>query len=1158
MGTGFTSDTPLRVARYGISSVISLVDDQLLEELRRVYSAQYNKEYRPIRKYDDDWRACRITAYLDLIDEIVRQQFDDLKGSSFSPGTEITRYFELLSDRSPLRVIYDRMLTSGGEVRQRFEDELRESILPGSINVNIMTKLDRTNFDKSGEPMAEIYSDALAALRGYAQSRLGSTTQSSIVFSAGLNRRLYSYSTEFDDFFMDRTGRVKKEIILKVSDYRSAVVQGKFFAKKGLWVSEYRIESGLNCGGHAFAGNGFLIGPVLAELKARREHLTAELTQICSEALKQQNRPVPDAWPAFRVTAQGGIGTSQEDVFIRRNYGLDSTGWGSPFLLVPEVTPVEPHLLDKLARAREDDLYLSDVSPVGVPFYTLKDSPSEEHKRQLIDDGKPGSPCPLGHLVSNTEFTEQPLCTASRQYQTLKIAELKRLDLSESEYQLRFKRITAKACICNELGDTVYALRGIPKKDAGVFPAVCPGPNIAYFDRVASLREMVDHIYGRMSLMNHPDRPHMFIKELMLNIDFLDQMVQDRRTGTGDKKDSDFEEFHTNLSLGIDYYQALIPLIQEETAAAKARMLDQLDQCRQRLAGVEANTHSMPALVREAKALPRKKDIDMPTAVAVGDVVPNGVELTLLVASHSGNGKSFARKAEVYAQRLGFKVKRCDMAAYDLHDLPEEKVILAIISTYGEGEAPAAAEDLFEYLYSRQPPDLSGVSFSVLALGDRSYVHFCSAGRDLDVQLEKLGGHRIFKRVDCDVDLSESAGLWLKGALGTLLPANAAGLKEDFFAVLPAADGVGSSGYSAKNPFPAVILSKQDLHKGHSLKETYHIQFEIKGSGITYLPGDSCGVVSQNSPQLVDELLSQLQLSALTTMSDGGSLAEFLKGMELTVLIPPVLESHNRFAQSRMLSEILADSLRLKEFLRGRDFIDILMHFPVQYRADDLREVLRPIPPRLYSIASSQSADPDHLEILVKAVRYRTAGRDKEGLASTFLTDRVQTGEKVPIFIRPNENFRLPVDRSAPVIMVSAGTGVAPFRAFVQERAAQGHSGRNWLFFGNPYAATDFLYQEEWEAYLKNGILSRLSTAFSRDQARKVYVTHRIQEQAKDIYAWLEQGAYIYVSGAAKLADDTADTVALCIEHGGGLSHDKASEFVKRLKHSGRYLQDVY
>jgi hypothetical protein len=582
MGTCFTIDSPIRVARYGISSVISLVDDHLIEDVRKFYAKRYDEPYTPINKFDEDWRARRITAYLDLVNVIVAKQVADLKAGPFEAGSEITRYFELLPDSSPLKDLYKKMLVTGDPAEKiKLQTQLRENVVPGRIDVNIMTKLDRPNVDREGNPLPEQFSDALAALRGFAQSGV----TSAIELSAGFNRRLYTYIEEFADFYADAAGHVKKEIILKVSDYRSAITQGKFLAKKGLWVSEFRVESGLNCGGHAFAGSGNLMGPVLEEFKQKKQELIDQLSGMYHEALKLKNKVVPTVPMNFRLTAQGGIGTANEDNFLRRYYDVASTGWGSPFLLVPEAVQIDKDTLEKLAAAGENDLFLSEVSPLNVAFNNLKNSLSELKKCQLINDGTPGSPCLLGHLATNTEFTQNPICTASRTYQKLKLEALKAMGLPKDEYEKQVAKVTAKACICAQLGDGFYKNINEDKK-IGTFPAVCPGPNIAYFNKPVSLKAMIDHIYGRTNIMPFPNRPHMFIKELRLNLDQFAKLCAEKKASATDKKDTAIDEFRQNLTDGIAYYRILIPQIMEESELMRSRMTSELDACAKRLATI--------------------------------------------------------------------------------------------------------------------------------------------------------------------------------------------------------------------------------------------------------------------------------------------------------------------------------------------------------------------------------------------------------------------------------------------------------------------------------------------------------------------------------------------------------------------------------------------
>jgi hypothetical protein len=579
MGTGFTIDSPVKVARYGISSVISLVDDTLIEDMRKYHSELAGEAYTAITKYDEDYRAKRITAYLNLLDRIVKKQFAELKASPFIAGSEITKYFELLPEISPVKKLYLEMLSVADEShREKLQDILRNLIAPGDINVNIMTKLDRVNYAKDGTPLPSIYSDALAALRGYGES----TLNSAIVFSAGINQRLYTYAEEFKDFYADASGFIKKRIILKVSDFRSSLIQGKFFAKKGIWISEYRVESGLNCGGHVFPAAGMLMGPILEEFKTKREELISGLHSVYAEALRVKNKIIPSVIPEVRLTAQGGIGTLNEDQFLHNYYGVNSTGWGTPFLLCPEATNVDEPTLKKLSAATENDLYTSDVSPLGVPFNNLRDNPSDAEKDRKVEAGKPGSACPKGHLVSNTEFTKEAICTASRLYQKLKIENLAKLELSFVEHKKQFDAVIKKACICNDLGEGVLLNNNVAKNGKR-FPAVCPGPNLAYFSKIVTLKEMVDHIYGRINLLNPIHRPNMFVKELKINVDFLVREIKKMLPSPTPKQVVYLNEFRTNLLEGIEYYQKLFPQMVNESEEYRNKALAELEVFRVKL-----------------------------------------------------------------------------------------------------------------------------------------------------------------------------------------------------------------------------------------------------------------------------------------------------------------------------------------------------------------------------------------------------------------------------------------------------------------------------------------------------------------------------------------------------------------------------------------------
>ncbi|MCE5243376.1 MAG: hypothetical protein ABFD98_00730 [Syntrophobacteraceae bacterium] len=581
MGTAFTIESPLKVAKFGISSVISCVDDTLIERMRKFYCRVTGQEYSPIRKYDHDARANRTTAYLNLVDQIVKEQLEKLKASAFELGEEITKYFELLPDNSSLKQMYKAMLLiSNAAERKKLQDELRERIRAGFIDVNIMTKLDRTNFDAQGEALPGEFTDAMASLRGFANSNL----DSSIVFSAGFNGRLYGYVEQFPDFHADENGFIKKKIVIKVNDYRSAFTQGKFFAKKALWVSEYRLESGLNCGGHAFGHGGNLMGPSLEEFRQRKDELIGNLFDIYNKALAHKGKKTFDKPHPVRITAQGGVGTHREHAFLLDYYKVDAVGWGTPFLLVPEATTTDPEMLEKLCRAGEKDLFLSDVSPLGVPFSNLRDSASELARNERIAAGKPGSRCSKGHLAMNTEFTEIPVCTASEFYQKKKIEQLQGMNLDEKAYREAYEAITQKACLCNDLGGAAMLTHELrEEEDRPSHPAVCPGPNLAYFTGPYTLEQMIDHIYGRRDLLDGVDRPNMFISELGMNIDFLEWEITQAGSAMNDQKVRYFREFRDTLRDGMDYYESLVPKMSQETEEYKERMHRDLRGCREAL-----------------------------------------------------------------------------------------------------------------------------------------------------------------------------------------------------------------------------------------------------------------------------------------------------------------------------------------------------------------------------------------------------------------------------------------------------------------------------------------------------------------------------------------------------------------------------------------------
>ncbi len=571
MGIGFTVDTPIKVSHLGIDSVISLVDDILLEKLRKVYSEKFSLPYTEIHDKDHDSRAKRITSYLNMLNNLAEKKFDEFKNSLTEKSNGIREYFQSLPDSSKLKQEFKELqfkFPNFNEIKQR----LKDSMIMGSIDVNIMTKVDKTNY-RDGKELPAEFNDAHAALRGFAESDL----KSSIILSAGMNPRLYAYMENFADFYPNAEGEMKKKIILKVSDFKSALIQGKYFAKKGLWVSEFRIESGLNCGGHAFATDGFLLGPILSEFKAKRNFLIHEMESIYFKALEIKNKIAPASTPKVLVTAQGGVGTSEEHEFLLDHYNLDSVGWGSPFLLVPEATTMDDETRQKLVEAREEDLYLSNISPLGVPFNSLRGNTKDIEKQELINKGKPGSACPKKFVMLNTELTERGICTASRTYQLLKIKALEKLNLPEKIFNFEKTKITDKSCVCVGLGTAAYLAHGVDTAGIGPGVSVCPGPNTAYFSKIVSLKSMVDHIYGRTNVIQRTDRPNMFVKELNLYIDYLKKQIEEAKFLDNHKNNKYFTTFAENLTEGVNYYKSLFGELRHKFVDTRDNILTELE-----------------------------------------------------------------------------------------------------------------------------------------------------------------------------------------------------------------------------------------------------------------------------------------------------------------------------------------------------------------------------------------------------------------------------------------------------------------------------------------------------------------------------------------------------------------------------------------------------
>ena len=553
MGLAFTIDSPIRVAQYGIDSVISIMDDDLIEKMTAFYAQKFKQPYEEISQKVEDFRAKRITNYLNLIDTVVTQKFESFKAELIETRSKLDDFMTTLPSSSQLKERLEELIASGKDNFHELQTTLNHYFHPGSIDVNIMTKLDKDNF-KDHEQLPVIYNDAHSALRGF----MNSTTNSYVVFSAGMNPRLFSYMESFDAFYPNENGQFQKKIILKVSDFRSAMIQGNFLAKKGLWVSEYRIESGLNCGGHAFATDGFLLGPILEEFKNKKQDLIQSAYGLLTSALTAKNKTLPNTPPDLKLTVQGGVGTAEEHQFLLDHYNMDAVGWGSPFLLVPEATSVDVQTRKLLAGAKPEDLYLSNISPLGVPFNTIKGTTNDFYKNQRIASGKAGSSCPKKFLALSKEYDPEGSCSASKKYQDKKIEALEetRNTISEQAYTKAYTSITEKSCLCVGLANPSLLEFGIPVKGQNQGVVVCPGPNMAYFSKEVSLKEMMHHIYGTKNIENHENRPNMFVKELELYLTYLTNQINDTLEITA-QQIKKWETFKTNLTNGISYYKSL-------------------------------------------------------------------------------------------------------------------------------------------------------------------------------------------------------------------------------------------------------------------------------------------------------------------------------------------------------------------------------------------------------------------------------------------------------------------------------------------------------------------------------------------------------------------------------------------------------------------------
>ncbi|ADE70119.1 MULTISPECIES: assimilatory sulfite reductase (NADPH) flavoprotein subunit [Priestia] len=537
-------------------------------------------------------------------------------------------------------------------------------------------------------------------------------------------------------------------------------------------------------------------------------------------------------------------------------------------------------------------------------------------------------------------------------------------------------------------------------------------------------------------------------------------------------------------------------------------------------------------------------------------------DVTILYGSQTGNAQGLAENTGKTLEAKDFNVTVSSMNDFKPNNLKKLENLLIVVSTHGEGEPPDNALSFHEFLHGRRAPKLENFRFSVLSLGDSSYEFFCQTGKEFDVRLAELGGERLYPRVDCDLDFEEPANKWLKGVIDGLSEAKG----HSASAAVPAEAPAGTSPYSRTNPFKAEVLENLNLNGRGSNKETRHLELSLEGSGLTYEPGDSLGIYPENDPELVDLLLNEFKWDAsenVTVNKEGETrpLREALiSNFEITVLTKPLLKQAAELTGNDKLKALVENREELKAYTQGRDVIDLVRDFgPWNVSAQEFVAILRKMPARLYSIASSLSANPDEVHLTIGAVRYEAHGRERKGVCSVLCSERLQPGDTIPVYLQSNKNFKLPQDQETPIIMVGPGTGVAPFRSFMQEREETGAKGKSWMFFGDQHFVTDFLYQTEWQKWLKDGVLTKMDVAFSRDTEEKVYVQNRMLEHSKELFQWLEEGASFYVCGdKTNMARDVHNMLVEIIETEGKMSREQAEGYLAEMKKQKRYQRDVY
>lgn len=540
-------------------------------------------------------------------------------------------------------------------------------------------------------------------------------------------------------------------------------------------------------------------------------------------------------------------------------------------------------------------------------------------------------------------------------------------------------------------------------------------------------------------------------------------------------------------------------------------------------------------------------------------VAPTTKTVTLLYGSQTGNSQGLAEKYAAALKANNVEVTVTSLAKFKPNNLKKITNLLLVVSTHGEGEPPDQAIQFYEFLHSKRAPKLEHLHFSVLALGDSSYEFFCKTGQDFDEQFEKLGATRIVPRTDCDIDYDEAAANWFTAVQQALLQHTNTATKTDQKQIVE-----GDATYSRKNPYYAEVLENINLNGRGSNKETRHIELAIEGANFHFEPGDSIGILPENDESLVNALITALQFNPqaqVTVFDEVMQLKDALqKKLEITVLSKPLLQKISAYTVHEEFAKLIESATAWKDYARGRDLVDIAEDFaPFTWDAQQFVNLLRKIPARLYSIASSQLANSDEVHLTIGKVSYETNGRVRFGVCSGSVAGRVNIGDTLPIYVHKNPNFRLPEQADTPIIMIGAGTGIAPYRAFLEEREELGIAGNTWLIFGDQHFVTDFLYQTDWQRWLASGILAQMDIAFSRDTDKKIYVQHKIEEKAQAFYEWLEQGAVIYVCGDEKsMAADVDQTIRRIIEQQGNKTPEEAKAYINELKQHKRYQRDVY